>query len=207
MPPKQEFPDPLTVRGRSFETEERIGADLDFELTGPPRTPSNEFDVAGDPIGSLDPAAPNWFGSYALDDGLRSAVYLSIFTDRLADESDELPDSFASDETVPDRRGYWADFLSPIGPDDRMGSRLWLLRGQTLTRDTRARARSYVLEALRWLETEGIGKASVEVELPRKEDEARRRGVLELAITVTDEVAQRSRRFDFVWDAMVREGV
>jgi phage gp46-like protein len=142
-------------------------------------------------------SSPAW-GQLELEDGFRSQVILSVLTDRLAEPSDEVPDS--GNPAFPERRGYWGDFLSPLGPDDRYGSRLWLLEGQALNDETRARARSYVLEGLAWLEAEGIGVVTVETRIPS-------RGVLEIFITVTDATTNAERRYSLQWDAMAREGV
>ncbi len=80
----------------------------------------------------------------AIDDGLLSAVVVSLFSDRLANGGDELPAGEA------DRRGWWADATLP-GGKDRIGSRLWLLRREKQLPEVVARARDYALEALQWL--------------------------------------------------------
>lgn len=140
-------------------------------------------------------------GQYEPDNGLRTALLLSLFCDALADDDDELPEEQGG-ETFPDRRGYWADALSRLGPDDRWGSRLWLLKGETLTSETRTRARRYALEACRWVETMGLGRIAVETELF-----AERRGWLVIEVTVTDATKGDIRSFRFLWDSMIREGV
>ena len=83
-------------------------------------------------------------GDYVTDDGLRTAVELSLFTDRRAEDTDVLPDG----ET--DRRGWWADAVSEV-EGDRMGSRLWLLARAKDTPDTFSRAEEYAREALAWM--------------------------------------------------------
>lgn len=82
------------------------------------------------------------------DDGLETAVILSLFTDRMAEEDDELP---AGD----DRRGWWADAY-PAVDGDRIGSRLWLLAREKQLPQTLARAREYAIESLQWLVDDGI---------------------------------------------------
>jgi phage gp46-like protein len=72
-----------------------------------------------------------------------SAVLLSLFTDRLAEPDDVLPDSQSSD-----RRGWWADTNSPEGP---LGSKLWLLVREKVTETVRVRAEQYAAEALQWM--------------------------------------------------------
>lgn len=78
------------------------------------------------------------------DEGLETAISLSLFTDRRAEEGDILPDQ------DPDRRGWWGDNV-PVVPGDKFGSRLWLLRRSKNTPETIARAEEYARESLQWL--------------------------------------------------------
>lgn len=89
------------------------------------------------------------FGSYdvATDDGLRTAVLLSLFTDRRAENDDAVEDD--------DRRGWHAH--------PKRGSRLWLLARAKETPDTLSRAKTYTEEALAWLVDDGVAR-SVTVE-------------------------------------------
>jgi phage gp46-like protein len=80
----------------------------------------------------------------ARDDGLQTAVLLSLFTDRSAETGDPLPSS----ET--DRRGWWGDSV-PVVEGDRIGSRLWLLAREKVNPKILSRAEDYAREALRWL--------------------------------------------------------
>jgi phage gp46-like protein len=81
----------------------------------------------------------------ASDRGLETAVLLSLFTDRRAENDDRPPSGDARD-----RRGWWGDeFLVPDG--DRYGSRLWLLDRSKRTNETVLRAKEYVTEALAWM--------------------------------------------------------
>ena len=82
------------------------------------------------------------------DEGLRTAVILSLFIERTARTDDQIPDGST------DRRGFWAD------PD--MGSRRWLISREKLTQNTANRLREYDREALQWLIDDGIA-TSVEV--------------------------------------------
>jgi phage gp46-like protein len=94
----------------------------------------------------------------ASDQGLRTAVLLSLFTDRRAEDDDALP---ADDG---DRRGWWADeFAETEG--DLMGSRLWLLDRSTRRVDVARRAEEFIREALAWpLEDKVAARLDVEVE-------------------------------------------
>lgn len=89
----------------------------------------------------------------AMDDGLQSAVAISLFTDRRADIND-LPPSTPGTE----RRGWWGDSFADV-PGDRIGSRLWLLAREKQTKATLLKARDFALEALQWLVDDGVARA------------------------------------------------
>ncbi len=76
-------------------------------------------------------------------DELQSGITISIFTDARANDDDLV-------ELADDKRGWFADSFNPIR-NDKIGSRLWLLRRAKLTNETIVKAREYVLEATRWL--------------------------------------------------------
>lgn len=78
------------------------------------------------------------------DDGLETAVLLSLFTDRRAEDDDVLPGDPS------ERGGWWADGV-PVVEGDKFGSRLWLLRRSKATQQTLDRAVEYAREALQWM--------------------------------------------------------
>jgi phage gp46-like protein len=83
------------------------------------------------------------------DDGLLTAVIISLFTDRRANEDDPLPDERIG---VPsDRRGWWGDTITEEEARDPIGSRLWLLSREKDQALVVARAQQYADEALAWL--------------------------------------------------------
>lgn len=134
-------------------------------------------------------------GDLASDDGLDTAVALSLFTDRLANADDQIPDGSA------DRRGWWGDaYLPPLvdGTPDHIGSRLWLLARAQQTRETAQRAQAYAEEALQWLVDDGIAGA-VTVPLPTFPAP----GLLSIAVVVSQRNAAGSpvdRRFAYLWN-------
>jgi phage gp46-like protein len=77
---------------------------------------------------------------------LTRAVIISLFTWRRA----------ATDDPVDDEElfGWWGDSYPAIA-DDRIGSRLWLLRRVKLTAQTQRDAEFYAREALQWLLDDG----------------------------------------------------
>lgn len=99
----------------------------------------------------------------ANDQGLKTAVILSLFTDRRAEDDDVPPSGDPND-----RRGWWADQFSEV-EGDRIGSRLWLLDRGKLTNETRLRAEQYIREALAWMIEDKVASAidvTVEIDKP-----------------------------------------
>lgn len=92
----------------------------------------------------------------ARDDGLETAVIISLFSDRRVTREEA-----ARDDT--DLRGWWGDAADPLVDGDLIGSKLWLLNREKSTDETLARAREYCLEALQWLIDEKVAK-TIEVE-------------------------------------------
>lgn len=76
------------------------------------------------------------------DKNLIRTVVISLFTWRRAG-----PDDPVDDEEL---YGWWGDSFPRVA-DDRIGSRLWLLRRVKLTDRTQRDAEYYADEALRWL--------------------------------------------------------
>lgn len=83
------------------------------------------------------------------DESLRTAVILSLYTDRQANYDDFLP---GEDD---DTRGWWADEYL-VDPGDKFGSRLWLLERSKATEELRADAELYIREALQWMIDDGV---------------------------------------------------
>ena len=78
------------------------------------------------------------------------AVIVSLFTWRRANADDELPGN--------ELMGWWADTYADV-PDDRIGSRLWLLSRSVLSAKTVVDAKDYATEALQWLLDDGVASA------------------------------------------------
>ena len=72
---------------------------------------------------------------------LQTAYFISIFSDRMAQPGDVIPDGSN------DRRGWIGD----AGSKYPIGSRLWLLDRAKATQKTANLARTYVTEAVQWL--------------------------------------------------------
>lgn len=125
----------------------------------------------------------------ALTDALIRSVVISLFTWRRAHDDDDLPGN--------QRFGWWGDAYA-LQPNDKIGSRLWLLTRAKLLPTTPALAKGYAEEALQWMLDDGVA-ARIDVV-------AERMGMEGLALSATiyravggDPV---SLRFANIWEAL-----
>ena len=130
-------------------------------------------------------------GDLAVDQGLTTAVILSLFTDRQANPGDSIPDG------TTDPRGWWGDMpVDPAqqdgtAPPDHIGSRLWLLDRALQTPDTLQKAQAYAREALQWLLDDGVaGSVTATASFPQQ-------GWIELQIVIGQ--AGASSVFNYAW--------
>jgi phage gp46-like protein len=128
-----------------------------------------------------------------LDQGLATAVLISLFTDRRATVDDELPDSDSTD-----RRGFWGDQVLPARVGEQMGSRLWLLERSKSWDEVEGLAEEYTLEALQWMIDDGIvSQIDIDIEAQPREGSAD-----DLAIKITlhkDEENKENFLFNYEW--------
>lgn len=124
-----------------------------------------------------------------LDQGLATAVIISLFTDREAEAGDVIPDGTSN------RRGYWGDLALSTDPDypspNLIGSRLWLLQRAKQTTQVLQNAQAYCQEALAWMIEDGVaGSIDVQASYPAL-------GWMDIAITINQAGAQQ--QFNFAW--------
>lgn len=88
-------------------------------------------------------------GSYqaatASHDLLTRAVVISLFSWRRAHQDDETEEPY----------GWWGDTW-PTVQNDRIGSRLYLLKRRKLTNASAQDAREYMTQALSWMTEDGV---------------------------------------------------
>lgn len=111
-------------------------------------------------------------GLLAMDEGLESAVLISLFTDRRATDA-ELVHLGGTDA-----RGWWADLTLP-DDGDQVGSGLWTLHREKMTTEVMRRAEAYAKKSLAWLITDGVA-TDVQVTAEKV-----RRGLLGLTVVIT----------------------
>jgi phage gp46-like protein len=97
-------------------------------------------------------------GNLETDEGLETAVVVSLFSDARAREGDPA-------DPNGDPRGWWGDAYLEA-PDHQLGSRLWLLKRHKTTVDGQIAAINYTKEALQWLLDDRVA-STVDVTLTR----------------------------------------
>lgn len=107
---------------------------------------------------------------------LHRALMISLFTWRRANRDDRLDDS--------ERMGWWGDSLN----DDKIGSRLWLLGREKLTNETVRRAKTYAVEATKWMTKRAVDAVNVQ---------AVRTGVYDMELRIELIVDGRSEQIGF----------
>ncbi|MEG2431195.1 MAG: phage GP46 family protein [Acinetobacter sp.] len=124
-------------------------------------------------------------GDLASGDDLDTAVYISLFSDRLARADDDFDGT--------DRRGWWGD----TGQDYVIGSRLWLLYRRELSREIAGKAEDYAQEALQWLLDDSIVaqiSVSTRIIYPRT--------LILMVVLTRPDGTTRSISFDWAWSEM-----
>lgn len=142
-----------------------------------------------DPIDGPDIAIDG--AGIQLDEGLRTAILISLFTDARAPDAAVLPHEDA------DRRGWWGNGF-PTETDAReseLGGLLWLLEREKITPAAIARARDAAYAALRWFVTDRIASAI------RINIEVQQRKRLALSVELDRPTGPARQRYDFLWEA------
>lgn len=123
--------------------------------------------------------------------GLETAVIISLFTDARVLET-ELPRGES------DRGGWFGDLISEF-PNDRIGSKLWLLNRAANKSETRNKAEQYAREALDWLIVDGVAETlNVRALLVNREIIQ-----LEISITKPNERAKFFWRYQLLWEGQM----
>lgn len=118
-------------------------------------------------------------------DQLTRAVVISLFTWRRAEPDDNAENPM----------GWWGDTW-PTVQNDRIGSRLYLLRRSKLTNQTPIKAREYIRQALQWLTDDEVA-ARIEIDVQRTGID-----VLNAGVTIWQRDGTRHNiTFDDFWSA------
>jgi phage gp46-like protein len=145
------------------------------------------MDVLLDVIGGELDVALDQAGDLQSDEGMRTAVALSLLSDRRALPDDELPGGGT------DRRGWWADALADR-QDDQFGSRLWLLGREKDLASVRDRAETYARESLEWLLEDKVA-ADLEVTATTVSNDTLQIRV----VVIRGDGSRLAEQFQYVW--------
>ena len=140
-----------------------------------------------DDVGAADLALDGQ--DLARDEGLETAVFLSLFLDRRAQPDDALPAPGG------DRRGWWGDAV-PVAPGDLHGSRRWLLDRAVQGPSLVEQEETYAREALAWFVEDRVAeRVDVTVTLPA-------RGRVRLQVDIYRPGRDvTTYRYDYAWQA------
>ncbi|MFE8872788.1 phage GP46 family protein [Acetobacter persici] len=140
-------------------------------------------------------------GDLALDNPLRTAIMVSLFSDRVAPDTLSSLDQAVGMAAAPDaagsnhndRRGWWGDAFA----QEPIGSRLWQLQraikaGQT---STLREAEAICTEALQWLMDDGVA-AAVSVTATWASTKT---PTLRFSVTVTEPGSNAAQQFYYSW--------
>lgn len=121
-------------------------------------------------------------GDLQPDNGLATAVLISLFTDARAPQLSELPQGEKS------LRGWWGNISQ-----DEIGSLLWLIQREKTLPEVALRAQEYAEAALSWLIEDGVAETVV------VESTLVRPFALQLRIFIT---RGASKQYSYLWDAV-----
>jgi len=114
---------------------------------------------------------------------LRTAVMISLFTDRRTDD----------DDSTPNIAGWPGDDLRGVD-EDLLGSKLHLLFNTKTLDENLTRAERFSLQALQWLLDDNI---AIDVTV-RATYQSKIQGIMKIEVFIT-EFTGESRRFEYVW--------
>lgn len=131
-----------------------VGVPFDLRLVQPLAASSYPWNDFASPSGVAVPGV-DLLETYALqlEDGLQTAIIISLFTDARANDDDKLPMGMT------DRRGWLGDDFGAGGinaAQDVYGSRLWLFYQGKVQPDVLEGARFAAEQSLQWMLRDGV---------------------------------------------------
>jgi len=128
------------------------------------------------------------YGDLVRDEGLTTAVLISLFTDARADEDDEI-------DNKEDKRGWWANNIF----NRNFGSKIWQLERAKTTNETIERLKQYIKECLQWMIDDEVVK-KIDVFVERSGIKGNDRLLFEIILYQTDGNTI-ALKFDDLWKA------
>jgi len=129
-------------------------------------------------------------GDLVREPGLKTAVMISLFTDRRAGANDVL-------DNPNDKRGWWGDLIPDSG--DRIGSKLWQHERSKVTQETILGVKKAIEECLKWMVEDRVAK-KIEVTVEKFGDVGNYR--LGATIKIYKSInGEEEIKFDDLWEA------
>lgn len=135
-------------------------------------------------------------GQLVVDDGLETAVLISLLTDALARDDDALP---IDSDSVLARQGWWGTELLDLD-SGILGSRLWLNSREKIRNQSIERIRENAVNSLEWLLSDGIAQ-TVDVSVERQPDQNTEDIAIDVRVT-RPEGNEVNFRFSNLWDGV-----
>jgi phage gp46-like protein len=129
-------------------------------------------------------------GDLVREQGLKTAVMISLFTDRRASKNDKL-------DIENDKRGWWGDLAPDTG--DRIGSKLWQYERSKVTNETMLKVKQTIEECLKWMIEDSVAK-KIEVTVEKFGDVGNYRMGVTIKIYKSIDGVE-SIKFDDLWRA------
>ena len=129
-------------------------------------------------------------GDLVREEGLVTAVLISLYTDRRASKDDEI-------DNQNDKRGWWGDLAPETG--DRIGSKLWQYERSTSSQSNITKIKQAIENCLQWMIDDGVAKKII-VSLEKFGEAGNYRLGAAISIYKSDGT-ETTVKFDDLWEA------
>ena len=131
-------------------------------------------------------------GDLLREEGLETAVYISLFTDKRADDEDQI-------DNINDKRGWWGD--NTTENNYKMGSKLWQYERAKTTANDITKIKETIEESLQWMIEEEVAK-KIEVTAERFGNIGNDRLAITIVIKKSDG-NETAIKFDDLWNVQL----
>ncbi len=131
------------------------------------------------------------YGDLIREEGLLTAVFISLYTDRRASVNDVI-------DNPDEKKGWWGDLAPDTG--DRIGSKLWQYERSTTTKETLVKVKQAIKDCLQWMIDDEVAK-KIEVTTERFGIPGNDRLGATIKIYRRKENESITIKFDDLWEA------
>ena len=131
-------------------------------------------------------------GDLESDDGLETAVIISLFTNRRVPKA-EIPEGLITQE------GWWGDIFPDV-ETDQIGSTLWTFSRSKFNPAIIPPIEDAMRDSLNWMIDDGLAQAIDATASFSPVDDTSQNRCLLLSVSITKPDGDTSNRFGFLWD-------